>query len=122
MGRGGLQNGKGACEDLPLQNGWGGGGKGFSHAEGGVQKKFGVVFKWQLEVLVILKGGRKKFPALKGKMRKFHPVLKGCAKSFGPAIFPFCSPPPLPVINDQSLIHYTDISVGMGMNAIFQLI
>ena len=25
-------------------------------------------------------------------------------KSFGPAIFPFCSPPPLPVINDQSLM------------------
>ena len=26
----------------------------------------------------------------------------GGAISFGPAIFPFCSPPPLPVINDQS--------------------
>ena len=33
---------------------------------------------------------------------KFYPYEKGGAKSFGPAIYPFCSPP-LPVINEQSL-------------------
>ena len=50
-------------------------------------------------------GGRKKFPPFNREGRKkFYPVLRGAgAKSFGPAIFPFCSPPPLPVINDQSL-------------------
>ena len=40
-------------------------------------------------------GGRKKFPpALRGG--------GGGVTRFGPAIFPFCSPP-LPIINDQSL-------------------
>ena len=54
----------------------------------GGTKRFRVVFTWLLEVLAILMGGggRKKFPLF---------------QSFGPAIFPFCSPT-LPVINDQS--------------------
>ena len=38
--------------------------------------------------------GDKKFPLFKGGREKFYPVLRGCPKSFGPAIFPFCSPPP----------------------------
>ena len=49
------------------------------------------------------------FPLLKGggggemEHNKFYPVLKGRgAKCFGPAIFPFCSPP-LPLANVQSL-------------------
>ena len=46
LGGGGLQNGRGACEVLPLRKG-GGGGKSFTHAEGGGgHKKFGVVFMW----------------------------------------------------------------------------
>ena len=48
----------------------------------------------------------KSFHSLKGGARKVLPCLEGGggAKSFGPAIFPFCSPP-LPVINDQSLVY-----------------
>ena len=34
----------GARQVLPLRKGGGGGGKGFSHAEGGGTKSFGVVF------------------------------------------------------------------------------
>ena len=46
----------------------------------------------------------KSFHFIKGGVWKVLPCLEGGgAKSFGPAIFPFCSPPPLPVINDQSL-------------------
>ena len=54
-------------------------------------------------------GGAKGFQPLKrgGGGKKFNPVLRGggqrCAKGFGPAIFPFSSPPSLPVINDLSL-------------------
>ena len=40
-------------------------------------------------------GACKTFPPFKGGPKKFYPVLKGGgAKSFRPAIFPFCSPPP----------------------------
>ena len=49
--------------------------------------------------------GAKSFHSLKkkgGGLKKFYPALRGATKSFGPMIFPFCSPP-LPVINDQSL-------------------
>ena len=38
-GEGGLQNGRGACEVLPLRKG--GGGQSFSHAEEGAQKFWG---------------------------------------------------------------------------------
>ena len=40
-GEGGLQNGRGLCEAIPLQNLKGGGGKSLSHAEGGSQKVLG---------------------------------------------------------------------------------
>ena len=53
--------------------------------------------------IAMLKGGHKKF----GIFFSFSHTYGGeGAKSYGPAIFPFCSPPPpplLPVINDQSL-------------------
>ena len=63
-----------------------GGGKSFGHAEGGGGNThtFWVVFTQKLEVLAILKGGRK----------MFLPCLEGDAKRFGPAIFPLCSPSP----------------------------
>ena len=51
-------------------------------------------------------GGAKSFLPLKkkgGGTQKVVSCLEGRgAKSFGPAIFPFCSPPPFPVINGQS--------------------
>ena len=54
-----------AHEVLPLQKGRGG-GKSFSHAEGGRGTTcFGVVFTRKLEVFAILKGGRIKFPLFK---------------------------------------------------------
>ena len=69
-GGGGLQNGRGAQEVLPLRKG-GGGGKSFGYADGGYNKFWG----------------------------SFYAV----SKSFGSAISHFIAPPPLPVINDQSL-------------------
>ena len=36
-----------------------------------------------------------------GGARKVLPCLEGGTESFGPAIFPFCSPHPIPVINDH---------------------
>ena len=72
---GGYKTGGGACEVLPLLK-WGG---------GGVKK-----------VLAILTGGHKKFPLFKRGTQKVLPCLEGggAQKKFGPAIFPFCSPPP----------------------------
>ena len=94
MGRGGLQNGRGACEVLPLRKG-GGGGKSFSHAEEGAQKFWGSFYTvaWSFSHI---EGGAKSFHSLKGGRKKFDPVLSGGggAKSFRPTIFPFCSPPP----------------------------
>ena len=67
------------------------------------------------KVLVMLKGGHKKFQEvlmrylvvvaiLKGGHEMFYPVLRGDAKGFGPAIFPFCNtPPPITLIYDKSL-------------------
>ena len=86
--------------------GGGGGRKSFSHAEGGAQTGFGVVFTRSLEVLAILYGGAKSFHSLKGGggHKKYYPVLRGgggAPTNLGPAVFPFCSPP-FPVINDQS--------------------
>ena len=50
-----------------------GGGKRFSHAEGGAQKGFEVVLTRELEVLaIVMGGGRKRFP----------PFKKGGATSF----------------------------------------
>ena len=49
-----------------------GGGGGFSHAEGGGTKSFGVFFVRMLGVLAILKGGWKKFPLFKrGDVKSF---------------------------------------------------
>ena len=92
-GEGGLQNGRGAYEILPRRKG--GAENVLAMLEWGTNS-FGVVSTWQLEVLAILKGGTKSFHSLKGGHEKFYPVLGrgGGAKSFSPAIFPFCSPPP----------------------------
>ena len=96
-------------EVLPLQNKTkkkgGGGRNSFSHAEvcrgrGGTNISE-VVLTSEHDVLAMPKGG-------KGG-GKFSPVFGGggvAAKSFGPAIFPFCSPPPPPLLaatNDQFL-------------------
>ena len=67
---------------------------------GGGTKGFEVVLISELELLAIVMGGgeRKKFPPLikrRGGGQKFYPVLMGGAKSSGPAIFSFCSPPSL---------------------------
>ena len=37
------------------------------------------------------------------RSREVLAILKGGAKSLEPTVFPFCNPPPLPGINDQSL-------------------
>ena len=53
-------------------------------------------------------GEHKRFP--KGVVKGVTLSGGGGATSFGPAIFPFCRPPPLlPVINDQSLILNTSV-------------
>ena len=95
MGRGATkrEGGGGHVKFYPPRKG-GRGGKSFSHPEGGGggTKGFEVVLTRELDVLAIVMGGRKKFP----------PFKTGGTTSFGPAIFPFCSPPP--IINDQSLI------------------
>ena len=79
-----------SCEVLSLRKGGGGWGiKSFSHAERG-HKKYEVVFlRWG-------GGGAKSFHSLKGGAQKVLPCLEGGggAKSFGPAFFPFYSPPP----------------------------
>ena len=55
-----------------------------------------------LQVLAILKGwggggggGHNSFHSLKGGLRQLLPCFQGGSTNiFGPAIFPFCSPPP----------------------------
>ena len=74
----------------------GGGGKSFSHAEGGQKKSFRVAFLQKLEALAILKGGDRKFLPWGGGREHFLPCLEGgggAQQVFGPTIFPFCSPP-----------------------------
>ena len=68
---------------FPYKKEWGGKSHGI---EGGTRS------------LAILNGGAKSFYSLKGGRKMFYPVLRvgGGAKSFGPVIFPFCSPPPPP--------------------------
>ena len=61
---------------------------------GGGTSSFEVVLTRELEVLAILKGRAKR-----GRGTNSFTL----PKSFGPAIFPFCSPSPLPIINDQFL-------------------
>ena len=83
------ENGGGASEVLSRQKRVGD-GKVLAMLKGGTTS-FEVVLKWELDG----GGGRKTFP----------PFKRGVgAKSFKPVIFPFCSSPPFPVINDQSLI------------------
>ena len=60
----------------PQENGGGGYGKSFSHAEGvRGTKSFEVVSTRELEVLAIV--GHKKFPPFKSGDAKFCPVLRG---------------------------------------------
>ena len=105
MGRGeGYKTGggrEGACEVLPLRKrGVGGGGKVSAMLKGGGgrgTKSFEVVLTRELEVLAIVMEAQ--IASI-----QFYPVGRGGGtKCLGPAIFPFSTPPPLPVINDQSL-------------------
>ena len=83
----------GACEVLPIRKRGGGAKKGLAMLKGGHKKFWGSFYAvaWSFEE-----------GALKGGCELFLPCLEGVgAKSFGPAIFPFCSS--LPVINDQCL-------------------
>ena len=103
MERGGYKTGGGGRrEDLPL---WKGGAENLLAmlTGGGATTIFEVVLTRELEVLAIEMRGHKKFPHFKRGANKVVSCLEGGgAKSFGPTIFPFCSPP-FPIINDQSL-------------------
>ena len=71
-GGGGYKTGGGAHEVLPLRKG-GGGGKSFSHSEGGAQKVLGLFLRGSLKFKPYCRGrGRVKFPLYK----------RGGAKSF----------------------------------------
>ena len=73
----------------------GGGKKGFGHAESGGTNSFEIGLTQELEVLAIVIGERKMFQPFKRGAQKVLPCLEGGgAKSFRPAIFPLCSPPP----------------------------
>ena len=72
-----------------------------------------VCFAWSDAITLFFIDALDNLPRLSSKERKqgrgrkrFYLVLRGGAKKFGPAIFPFCSP--LPVINDRSLNVYVD--------------
>ena len=76
------------------------------HAEGGGDlKSFEVVLTRELEVSAILIGGHTKFPPFKR--------WRGGEK-FGPAIFPFCSPPPppSPLIMTRPLVRHERMTVN----------
>ena len=45
-------------------------------------KSFKVVLTWELEVLAILKGGRKTFPSIKRGVQNLLPCLEGGHKMF----------------------------------------
>ena len=69
---------------------------------------FEVVFNTEACLAIMMGGGggRKKFPPFKrGGRKKFYPVLRGggAQKVSDPRFSHFVAPPPLPVINDQSL-------------------
>ena len=85
-------------EGLSLRKGWAENVSAMLKGGGGGTTSFGVVFTQYLDVLAILKGGgARSLLSLKGGPRKVLPCLEGGGgtKSFGPAIFPFCSPPSL---------------------------
>ena len=72
---------------------------------GGGHNKFWGSF-YAVGWIAILVGARKKFPLFKrggGGAKSFTLSWGGRANSFEPSIFPFCSPTPISVINDQSL-------------------
>ena len=73
IGSGGLQNRKGGVHVKfnPYRT-LGGGERSCCHGEGVGQKSFEIVLMWELEVLAILKGGRK----------KLTPFKKGVTKGF----------------------------------------
>ena len=102
-GRGGYKTGGGgAREVLPLPKG--GAEKVLAILKGGHKKFWGWFYAVAWSLSHIVGGGRVNFQLFKrGGAKSFTLSWGGGAKSFGPAIFPFCSPP-LPVINDQSLI------------------
>ena len=62
--------------------------------EGGGHKKFwGSFYAVACSFSHIESGeGAKRFHSFKGGREKFYLALRGGAKSFGPVIFPFCSP------------------------------
>ena len=73
-------------------------------------KSFEVVLTRELEVLAIVivgggGGGAKSFhPQKGGRRKKFYPVLRGGAQKVSdPRFSHVVAPPPLPIINDQSL-------------------
>ena len=94
---GGVQIGRRgvASEVLPPQKG--GGAEKVLAMPKWSTKRFEVVLPWEPEVLAILMGGvRTKFSPFKrggGGAKSFTLSQGGGAKSFGPTIFPFCSPP-----------------------------
>ena len=104
-GGGGYKTGLGGGGDLPYKKGEG--TISFSHPEGGEgTKSVWVVLTQVLEVLTILEGGgggHNRLSAFKkgGGSKRFNPVLGGGRKKIRTCNF--VKPPPLPVINDQSL-------------------
>ena len=110
-GGGGVQNGRGrggggAVKIHPYGNG-GGGQKMFYNLSEQPPHSEQLRLETGLEVLAILKGGGgdTRFPPSKSGAWKDLPCLEGggSTTSFGPVILPFCSPHPLPVVNDMSL-------------------
>ena len=94
---GGEGGGEGAEQVLAMLSGEGGGHNKFWGSFYTVAGSFGHIEG---------EGGAKSFHSLKGwRLTGGGGEGGGGAKSFGPAIFPFCSPPPPThtVINDQSL-------------------
>ena len=72
----------------------GGAEKVLAMLKGGHKKFLGSFYVVASRFSHIVGGGTKSFHSLKGGAPKVLPCLEGGgAKSFGPAIFPFCSPP-----------------------------
>ena len=52
---------------------------------------FSLKVAWSGKSLIMGGGHVKFYPHKKGRgLKKFYPVLRGGAKSFGPVLFPFC--------------------------------
>ena len=90
-----LQNRRGrGGKELPNKKK--GGGGDFNHAEGGGTKvlRYGTGnFNMGHLSFSHSGGGHLPFSPLEAVHDKFNPVSRERTKSFGPAIFPFCSPP-----------------------------